>query len=252
MSPVDRARFEELKEFYALNVVDAQERREVEQFLREHPEHQPEVDEMISVGDLLALAPEELEPSAGLRSNIMATVRAESRMSRVATRREARRPLLEWFGGFAGFGRVALGAAAVVLIGALSWNSVLQRGEIQDLQGEAEANRTAQEQDSDSRTIELKGSAATSGASVEVVRVDGERAVLVAEGLSPIDEGKTLQIWVIKDDVPKPGGVFKPGEKLTSTPVGSSLEDADMVAITVEPAGGSKAPTTDPMLAAKL
>lgn len=249
---MDRTRFEELKEFYALNVLDEQERREVEQFLRAHPEHQFEVDELKFVGDLLALAPEELEPSAGLRSDIMATVRAESRVSRVTARRETRRPLLERLGGFAGIGRVALGAAAIVLVGALSWNSVLQRDEIQDLQSEAETQRTAQEQDSASRIIELKGSATTSGASVEVVRVDAGRAVLVAEGLPPIDEGKILQIWVIEDDVPKSGGVFKPGEKLTSTPVASSLEDADMVAITVEPAGGSEAPTTDPMLAAKL
>lgn len=252
MSHVERGRFEELKEAYALEALDGVEREDVEEFLRAHPEHQSEIDGLTAVADLLALAPEEVEPTAGLRRNLMAAVRAESRGSRAEARRAARKPILERLGGFMGMGRIALGAAAVALIGVLSWNTILQRAEIQDLQGEVKTQQSAPSEDAPGRIIELKGSAATSDASVEVVELDGDRAVLIANGLPPIDEGKTLQLWVIKNDVPEPSGVFKPGEKLVSTPVESSLEDADMVAITVEPSGGSPAPTTDPMLAAKL
>ena len=251
MSRVERERFEELKEAYALEALDEGERRDFEDYLRSHPERQSEIDDLTAVADLLALAPEELEPSTKLRNDIMANVRAESRTTRAAARQAARRPLLERLGGFAGIGRVALGAVAVVLIGLLSWNTILQRDEIQSLQGKVDSQQSAAAKN-DARTIELKGSGATSGATVEVVEVDGDRAVLIAKGLPPIDKGKTLQLWVIKNDVPEPSGVFKPGEKLVSTPVKNSLENADMVAITVEPAGGSPAPTTEPMLAAKL
>lgn len=247
---MDRARFEELKEFYGLSALDERQRGEFEEYLRAHPEHQAEVDGLIAIGDLLALAPEELEPPARLRRNIMVTVQAESRVTRSTSRRAARRPWLERIGGFASVGRVALGTAAVVLIGFLAWNTATQRGEIADLRSTLEDQRIAQERDPASQTIELQGSGTTG--EVEVVRLDVRRAVLVAEDLPPIDEGKTLQIWVIKDDVPKPGGVFKPGEKLVSVPVEGSLEDADMVAVTVEPAGGSSAPTTSPTLSAKL
>lgn len=247
---MDRAQFEELKEFYALSALDDAQRSEFETFLRSHPEHQAEIGDLVAVGDLLALAPEEIEPPASLRKSIMATVHAESRATRAGSRRTPRPSLLERLGGFAGVGRVALGAAAVVLIGVLAATSLVQRGEIQNLQGALDDSRTARQEPSATETIELKG-APTSG-KVEVVRVDGRRAVLVAEGLPPVDEGKTLQIWVIKDDVPMPGGVFKPGEKLVSVAVEGSLANADMVAVTVEPAGGSSAPTTDPMLFADL
>lgn len=250
---MDRARFEELKEFYALSALDDRQRGEFEEYLQANPEHQAEVDDLMAVGDLLALSPEELDPPASLRRNIMATVEAESRATRGTSRRAARRPWLERVGGFAGVGRVALGAAAAVLVGVLSWNTITQRDEIQNLRSALDEQQIAQGQDSrDSanQTIELEGSATTG--EVEVVRLDGRRAVLVAEGLPPMDEGKALQLWVIKDDVPKPAGVFKPGDKLVSIPVEGSLEDADMVAVTVEPAGGSPAPTTSPTLSAKL
>ncbi|MDQ3386334.1 MAG: anti-sigma factor, partial [Actinomycetota bacterium] len=215
-----------------------------------HPEHRAEVEDLVSVGDLLALAPEELEPPASLRSSIMATVKAESRESAAASRQRSRQSIWERVGGFARFGRIAVGAAAILLIGVLSWNSFVQRGEIQDLRSAAESRQAAaQAQGSSIESIRLEGAAT---GKVEVVKLDGEQAVLVAEGLTPIDKGKTLQIWVIEDDVPKPSGIFDPGDKLRSVAVEHSLKNADMLAVTVEPAGGSKAPTTDPVMVAKL
>ncbi len=242
--------FEELKEFYALGILDDKQKSEFDDYLRRHPEHRAEVDDLISVGDLLSLAPEELEPPASLRSRIMATVKAESRESAAASRQQSPQSIWEHIGGFAGFGRIAVGAAAILLIGLLSWNSFVQRGEIQDLRSVAESRQAADRtQDSSIESIRLEGSAT---GKVNVVKLDDEQAVLVAEGLPPIDEGKTLQIWVIEDDVPKPSGIFDPGNKLRSVAVEHSVKNADMVAVTVEPAGGSQSPTTDPMMVAKL
>lgn len=247
---MDHKGFEELKEFYALSILDDKQKSEFEEYLRLHPEHRAEVDDLIPVGHLLALAPEELEPPASLRSSIMATVKAESRESAAASRQQSRQSIWERVGGFARFGRIAVGTAAILLIGVLSWNSFVQRGEIQDLRSAAESRQAAaQAQGSSIESIRLEGAAT---GKVEVVKLDGEQAVLVAEGLTPIDKDKTLQIWVITDNVPKPSGIFDPGDKLRSVAVEHSLKNADMLAVTVEPAGGSKAPTTDPVMVAKL
>jgi anti-sigma-K factor RskA len=39
---------------------------------------------------------------------------------------------------------------------------------------------------------------------------------------------------------------------MTATPITNSISEADVIAVTVEPAGGSEKPTTDPVLLAEL
>jgi len=67
-----------------------------------------------------------------------------------------------------------------------------------------------------------------------------------------VPEDKTCQIWVIKGDVPKSSGLFQPDGNGTATPITNSIRKADAIAVTVERAGGSKKPTSDPVLLAKL
>jgi hypothetical protein len=51
------------------------------------------------------------------------------------------------------------------------------------------------------------------GARAEVMILHNELAVLMAEDMLPLPEGKTLQIRVIEDDLPKPGGLFEPKDE---------------------------------------
>jgi anti-sigma-K factor RskA len=76
--------------------------------------------------------------------------------------------------------------------------------------------------------------------------------ILVARNMPSVPEGRTCQIWVISDDVPKPSGLFQPDGNGTATPITNSITKADVIAVTVEPAGGSEQPTSDPVLLAKL
>ena len=57
---------------------------------------------------------------------------------------------------------------------------------------------------------------------------------------------------VIEDDIPKPSGLFEPKQDSVATVVEHPLEGGDVVAVTVEPEGGSPEPTSDPMLAAEV
>ena len=53
MTPMDRSRFEELKEAYVLRALPEQERQTFEAYLATHPELQHEVDELASIANLL-------------------------------------------------------------------------------------------------------------------------------------------------------------------------------------------------------
>ena len=57
--------------------------------------------------------------------------------------------------------------------------------------------------------------------------------------MPPVPEDKIYQVWVIEDDVPKPSGLFEPGqEDPVAAVVEHSVESDDAVAVTVESRGG--------------
>ncbi len=231
---MDHERFEELKDAYVLGALSEAERREFEEYLAAHPGRQAEIDELGTVAGLLALSPQEQEPPPELRSRILEAVGAEA-----VRPRASRRSALSWIREFLGVRNLALGAAALLVIGLFSWSMVL-RGEIQDL-------RASQE-----RTIVLQGSGVAEKARAEVYTFEDGRAVLMAENMPPVPEDRTMQIWVIEDDVPKPGGLFEPKGKMVAAAITHPLRGADAIAVTVEPDGGSPQPTSDPMLTANL
>ena len=241
MSEMERERFEELKEAYVLDALPEEERREFEEYLAAHPERQAEIEELNAVAGLLALSPEEYEPSPELRQNLMSIVEAEAEPVLAARRRERRESSLMRLREFFRLRNLALVAAAALLIGLLSWN-VLLRSEIRGSQNEV----------GELRAVELQGSALPEEASAEIVRLENQKAFLIAEDLPAVGEGETLQIWVIDDDGPKPSGLFEPKEGVVTVPVTRSLKGAEVVAVTVEPEGGSPRPTRKPMMAAKI
>ena len=94
----------------------------------------------------------------------------------------------------------------MLVIGLFSWSMLLQ-GEVQELQGRVQS---LQSQPQGPQMIALEGEGTKQGARAELVTLEGDRAVLVAERMPPVPEGKIYQIWVIKDDTPRPSGLFEP------------------------------------------
>jgi anti-sigma-K factor RskA len=247
MGPMDRTRFEELRDAYALGALTEEERREFEEHLAAYPERQAEVEELGAVAGLLALYPEEQEPPAELRARIMGVVEAEARPQR-AEQRPSGPGVFGRLGELLRARRLAFGAAALLVVGLFSWNMVL-RSEVQGLQGRVQS---LQSQPQGPRMIEFEGTGAKQGARAELVVLEGDGAVLMAEDMPPLPEGQTYQIWVIEDDTPEPSGLFEPADGPVAAVVESPLEGADAVAVTVEPEGGSPQPTSDPMLVAEV
>ena len=235
-----RERFEDLKEAYALGALSEEERREVENYLRTHPELRTEVDELRSVANLLALAPQEYEPSSKLRRDLLNAISSSSPETTPAADLSPRRAGLWRLFGPGGLAAAA--ALALVAIGMFAWNASLQE-ENQTLQGELQGQRT----------YALKGTGAAQEVRGEVVRLGDERAVLVAEDLPSPPEGKTYEAWILREDVPEPAGLFEPSDTgAAAAPLEGSIEGADAVAVTVEPSGGSSSPTSDPLMTANV
>ena len=252
---MNNERFEDLKDAYVLGALPEEERLSFEEYLVAHPERQAEIDDLGAVAGLLAFSPQEQVPSPELRSRVMEMVEAEAQPRRVA-----RRSLSARIGDYLSVRSLALGAAALLVIGLLSWNVLLQ-GQVEDLQGQVEdaqsqvqnlQGQVADGQAQQTRTIELKGAWAEQGATAEVASMQKNEIILVARNMPSVPEGRTCQIWVISDDVPKPSGLFQPDGNGTATPITNSITKADVIAVTVEPAGGSEQPTSDPVLLAEL
>jgi anti-sigma-K factor RskA len=257
MSEMNHERFEDLKDAYVLGALPEEERLSFEDYLAAHPERQAEIDELGAVAGLLAFSPQEQEPPPELRRRVMEVVEAEAEPRRVRGRSTFAK-----VGDYLSVRSLALGAAALLVIGLLSWNVLLQsqvevlqgrvqdaQGRVQDLQAQVENARDQRQQ---SPTVELEGSWADQGANAKVVSIQENQVILVARNMPSVPEDQTCQIWVINDDVPKPSGLFQPDRNITAAPITNSITNADVIAVTVEPAGGSKKPTSDPVLLANL
>ncbi len=245
MSPMDDKNFEDLKDAYALGALPDDERATVEAYLALHPERQAEIDDMVAFAGLLALAPPEQEPPADLRRRLMQVVESEAVQPRAAES-----PTSSWFGWLGGLRNVALGAAAVLLVGLLSWNVLLQ-GDVQELRGQVEEARSANEAQQ-TREIALGGTWAEQGARAEVTALKDDRAILVVEDMPSMPDDRTGQVWVIRDEKPEPSGLLEPSGNMAATAITTNLRGADAIAVTVEPAGGSDEPTSDPVLVQEL
>ena len=234
-----RDHFDDLKEAYALGALSEEERREVEDYLGTHPELRAEVDDLRSVANLLALAPQEYEPSPELRRDLLNRISSSPVATPAADPSSRRAGLWRLFGPG---GLAAAAVLALVTVGMFVWNAALQE-ENQTLQGELQGQQT----------YALEGTGAAQGVQGEVVRLGDERAMLIAEDLPSPPEGETYEAWILREDVPEPAGLFEPDEAgVAAAPIEGSIEDADAVAVTVEPSGGSSSPTSDPLMTASF
>ena len=224
-----RDRFDDLKEAYVLGALTEGEHREFEDYLIEHPELQAEVDDLGVIANLLALAPQEHEPSPELRRNILSRIGAAT-----PTEGPPRRARFRGLFGPGGLAAAAIAVVAVLAVVGLFWN--------EDLRGEFQA----------SRTYELQGSGAAQNARGEVVGVGDGKAVLIAKNLPSAPEGKAYEAWLMRGGVPEPAGTFEPHDGVAAMPIEGPLHGADAVAVTVEPSGGSPTPTDEPLLTATL
>jgi anti-sigma-K factor RskA len=81
------------------------------------------------------------------------------------------------------------------------------------------------------------------------------RVLLVASRLPAPPPEKTYEMWIIRGGTPVPAGLFSSdsnGNAIHLYRPSSPLAESDIVAVTLEVAGGVNAPTSTPVIATKL
>jgi GAF domain-containing protein len=94
-------------------------------------------------------------------------------------------------------------------------------------------------------TIQLAGN--TPGPQAEIVATE-RGPVLVAIDLPEAPEGKTYQLWLLTDGEVVGSKTFDLVDGIAYFSLARPLTSYDQAQVTLEPAGGSQAPTTDPVL----
>ncbi len=86
----------------------------------------------------------------------------------------------------------------------------------------------------------------TGGTGAVVMSPSQQQALFVAADLPALPEGKVYEAWTIDQGL-VPAATFSAAEAKTTVSLPREVFDARRVAVTVEPAGGSQTPTTDPV-----
>lgn len=92
-------------------------------------------------------------------------------------------------------------------------------------------------------TGKLKGGAT----GTVVVSHSKDKAAFLTSGLAKPPGGKVYQLWFNDNGTMRSAGLLNPSSSSESVLMKGSVDGAAGMGITVEPAGGSKAPTTDPI-----
>lgn len=213
---------------YVLGALPSEEIPPMRAHLTSCDECRAEVDELSKTAESLAQSVQPVDPPAGFTEKILERVaneRAEVATPTPALRR--RRPLLAFLAAGLAVLAVVLGAVAL------------------DARGDAETNqRVAAALLQNSEGMEMRGEA---GVAAKVVPGE-DGAVFVATGLDDLPDDRSYQLWFLKDGSMVSAGVFDVSDGIALLRTSRSTGGVEGAAVTVEPSGGSRQPTTDPLI----
>ncbi len=216
----------ELAPFYALGALSGDELADFESHLPACADCRAEIDAAdVAVG---ALARSAAEPApASLKANVMAEI---DRMDTDANVPDDVVPL---------FRRIAPALVAVAAALAVVFGIGLVNG---GTQNRIDAIVAA----GDATTVQF---APTMADTAEIVYIPSGEAVFSATGLSQVHETETYQLWLIGADGATPAGIFRPHEDGSALVLlDHTVEPGLVLGLTIEPAGGSPAPTGDVLM----
>lgn len=220
---------------YAIDALDDEERADFERHLADCPTCQAEVDGLREAAATIAEL-HATEPPAAMRQRVLADIRTVRPLPPLVQRRTGRRAgavRRRWVG-------LVAAAAAVIALGGVVWHPWDRPSSGPQLSAVTQVERAP-----DVQQFTTKG---PDGSEMTVYRsVSLNRAAVVAHDLADAPEGKVYQLW-LQD----PAGVMRPAGFLaagtsTSAPLTGAVSSAEGAGMTVEPAGGSPAPTSDPV-----
>ncbi|MDI2035069.1 anti-sigma factor [Paenarthrobacter nitroguajacolicus] len=253
---LDEGRVLELAEIYALDAVSDDERVLIDNYIKDAPEGPEFLERVREARETLAVSfTAEEEPPAGLFGNIMERItqaeaapapveRAAPAVSTAVDELAAARAKRDERQRSGGARRwiVGVAAAAVIALGGIGVGAYVSA------QNDP-VNQVLQAQDVQKQSAPVPGggTATISASSAK------DSFVVLMDGVAPAPDGKVYQLWTLPKDgsAPVPQGTMD-AQTLSKPAVVKGLSSASSVAITVEPAGGSRAPTSAPVLVVAL
>lgn len=222
---------------YALDALEPEERTRYERHLESCARCREELATMARTTEELAVAAWGPAPPADLRSRVLAAARAEAQVVVPLERRSDR--------VVRGLAAVAA-LAAVLALGVGLWAASL-RSSLDETRSALARERIAAVllADPSARVVPLQ-----TGQGRLVVAPDG-RAVVVLPTLEAVAPGSTYQLWIVPGGElasARPGGLLDGAAPIDVALVDGVVSPGDLVAVTVEAAGGADAPTSDPIV----
>ncbi|MEU7895631.1 anti-sigma factor [Nonomuraea sp. NPDC049152] len=233
---------------YALDAIDDElERRRFEAHLDGCGDCAQEVGGLAETAALLGQAMAATPPPQ-LKSRVMAEIGQVRQLPPVVARQGSHRGFTRGrVGARAAKVVAAAGVAAAVALGALAYQARTELDDLRTANRQVEAVLAAP----DARRASLKEGQGVEG-TVVLSRSAG-RMVFIASGLAPLPDDKTYQLWQLSPGQAHPAGLLRPDDSgYTAPTVAVPVSGATSVGLTVEPAGGSAAPTTTPLLVMDL
>lgn len=212
---------------YALDALDPVERRRFEAHYPECPTCRDEVSGFRETAARLSASSPTALP-ADLKARVMAEVAGTRQLP----------PRVDGAPGAPRRAPLVTLAAAVVVVALVGLAFVLSRSGADPAEQELAQVLSAP----DAVTVALEGDSAATLRVAYSASLD--RAVLVGSGLDRVPDDETYQLWTLEGTEPASSGVFVPsgdGEVLSTVTAPDNAPDA--WAVTVEPSGGSPAPT---------
>lgn len=227
----------------ALSALDAAEERALNEHLENCDECRKELEEWQATTATLAVVADPVEPSPKVRERILSEVRKELTTPEVIPFRSTSRNIWRSFG--------SLGAmAAVVLFTALFVGLVVLWRENRSIKDELAKRREFFEvvTTPGAKVNELRGVDLGAGATATLAYDKSGHAVLIADKLPSVPQGKAYQLWfIVGKNPPMPGKTFSPdsaGKGVLKDQMPKEALDSAIFAITLEPEGGSRVPTS--------
>lgn len=253
--------FTALSAGYALNALSADERLAVETALEQHPEWSVHLAADVDTVARLAETTAPVTPPPALRDALLARIldTPQSAVSEtdtdpfeadedfaaagpVPTTAPAAAPVAHkarrrWFGL----------AASVALLLAIGAGTVIVSQQLNPPATVVALDRIESAADAQSASVTLDdGGSATLHWSETAGQV-----VLVTDGLPTLPSDQTFEAWYVRGETPISAGTFDAGSGETTAILQGEMHSGDVIALTVEPDGGSPSgqPTSDPILA---
>jgi anti-sigma-K factor RskA len=215
---------------YALGALEADEAAEVRAHLTACSSCRAELDGLQLAADALATSVIPLRAPPELGERIMAQVRAQA--ADAATEDRVARPRRHWWQRLATRPATALAAVTLVVLGAVVAGVTLT--------GDPAAPERVLSARITDRAMEDVARAS--------VRVSGNHARLVVEGLPDPPSRRVYQVWLKSATGPPVAAGATFAVRSGTIEIPRPLRDGEAVLVTHEPAGGSQAPSRPPLI----